>query len=150
MIKQIGFLFLLLLIGCKVKEKPEFIKIESIQVLNTTSQHITLQADALFNNPNHIGGTLSSEGIVVSINDVEMATVSSESFKVPAKKEFTIPLRVQIPTEKIVNKNNLKGLLNSLFSQKLKVQYKGIIKYKIIGFSHTYLVDETEDVKIKL
>lgn len=149
--KNIAILFLVFtVISCKVKEKPEFIKIESINVLKTTSKQVTLQADALFNNPNHIGGSLASDGIEVFINDIKMATVSSEAFKVPAREDFTIPLTVNIPTEQILNKNNLEGLLTSLFSQKLKVQYKGILKYKIAGFTHSYTIDETEDVKIKL
>ena len=35
-------------------------------------------------------------------------------------------------------------------SKKIKVQYKGQIKYKVFGFSHRYDVDKTENVKIKL
>jgi len=79
-----------------------------------------------------------------------LATISSESFKVPAKKEFSIPLQAKIPSEKILNINNLGGLLNSLLSKKMTVQYIGDIKYKVLGFSHTYKIDKTEEVKIKL
>ena len=136
--------------SCSVKEKPVFVNVENIKVLESTSKYVTLTADALFINPNDIGGELKSDGIKVFVNDNEMATVSTESFKVPAKKEFTIPLKANVPTDSILSNKNLGGLIGSLFSQKLKVQYIGTIKYKVLGFSYTYDIDKTEQVKIKL
>lgn len=144
------FLILLSAVACKVNEKPEFVLVENIQVLESTTDHITLSADALFMNPNDIGGELKTDAIVVLINDNEMAHVSAESFKVPAKKEFTIPLRANISRDSLFSNKSIGGLIGSLFSQKIKVQYKGDIKYKVLGFSHTYSVDKTENIKIKL
>lgn len=138
------------LLSCKVKEKPEFLRVDNIKVLESTSEYLTLTADAYFMNPNDIGGELKSDGIKVFVNDNEMATVSTESFKVPAKKEFSIPLKANIPADSIFSGKNIGGLIGSLFSQNLKVQYKGDIKYKVLGFSYTYEVDKTEDVKVKL
>lgn len=136
-------------ISCSVKEKPEFLRVENIKVLESTSKTITLTADALFMNPNDIGGELKTDGIKVIVNGNELASVSTESFKVPAKKEFSIPLKADVPTDSLFSDKSLSGLLGSLISQKLKVQYKGEIKYKVLGFSHSYKIDETEDVKIK-
>ena len=141
---------ILTIFSCKVKEKPEFLRLENIKVLESTAEYVTLTADAFFINPNDIGGELKSDGIKVFINDNEMATVSSESFKVPAKKEFSIPLKANIPADSIFSGKNIGGLIGSLFSQKIKVQYKGNIKYKALGFTYTYEIDKTEDVKIKL
>ena len=136
--------------NCSVKEKPVFLNVENIKVKESTSKYITFTADALFLNPNDIGGELKTDEIKIFVNDNEMATVSTESFKVPAKKEFSIPLQANIPTDSIFSNKNLGGLIGSLFSQKLKVQYKGDIIYKALGVSFTYNVDETENVKIKL
>ena len=141
---------LLTLVSCKVKEKPEFLRVENIKVFESTAESVTLSADAFFLNPNDIGGELKSDGIKVFINNNEMATVSSESFKVPAKKEFSIPLKANIPADSIFSGKNIGGLIGSLFSKNLKVQYKGDIKYKALGFTYTYEVDKTENVKIKL
>ena len=88
--------------------------------------------------------------IKVFVNNSEMATVITESFKVPAKKEFTVPLKATVPTDSIISNKNLGRLINSLFSKKIKVQYKGSIKYKAFGFSYIYDIDKTEQVKIKL
>jgi len=137
-------------LSCSVNEKPEFVKVKNIKVIESTSTYVTLSADALFMNPNDIGGELKSDGIKVFVNDNEMATVSTESFKVPAKKEFTIPLKANVPNDSILINKNLSRLINSLFSKKIKVQYKGSIKYKIFGFSYIYDIDITEQVKIKL
>ena len=139
----------ILFISCSVNEKPQFIGLENIKVLESTSKYVTFTAEAKFINPNDISGELQTDEIKVFVNDNEMASVSSESFEVPAKKEFSIPLKTKVPTDSIFSNKNLSGLLGSLFSKKVKVQYKGEIKYKVLGFSHYYNIDQTEDVKIK-
>lgn len=141
---------LLLVFGCSIKEKPVFLNVENIKVLESTSNHITVTADALFLNPNDIGGELKTDEIKVFVNENEMASVSTKSFKVPAKKEFSIPLQANIPTDSIFSNKSIGGLIGSLFSKKIKIQYKGDIVYKLLGFSYTYNIDKTEDVKIKL
>ena len=137
-------------LSCKVNEKPEFLRVENIEILESTRNHITLTADAFFLNPNDLKGELKTDEIKIFINDNEMATVSSESFKVPAKKEFSIPLKAKIATDSILSGQNLGGLLGSLFSKKMKVQYKGDIEYKVFGLKHRYKIDRTEEIKIKL
>ena len=141
---------LITFMSCSVKEKPEFLRVENIKVLESTPNYITLSADALFINPNDIGGELKTDEIKVYVNDNEMAQVSTESFKVPAKKEFSIPLKANVSTDSLFSNKSLGGLLGSLISKNLKVQYKGQIQYKVLGFSHTYDVDKIENVKIKL
>ncbi len=141
---------LILLFSCKVKEKPEFLSIENIEVVESTSKYITITADAIFINPNDIGGHLKTDEIRVFVNDNQLASVSTKSFKVPAKKEFSIPLKANIPTDSIFSNKSLGGLIGSLFSKKIKVQYKGDIIYKALGFSYTHTIDKTEQVKIKL
>ena len=137
-------------LSCTIKEKPEFLRVENINVQESNSEFIVLTADAFFNNPNTVGGTLETDGITITVSNMEVGTVSSKAFKVPAKKEFSIPLSANIPTKKLLNLNNLSGLLNSVLNKSMKVQYKGDIKYKIFGFSHKYTVDEIEDIKIKI
>jgi hypothetical protein len=78
-----------------------------------------------------------------------MASVSSKNFEVPAKKDFSIPLTANVPIDSIFGDENLSSLIGSLLTKKMKVQYKGVINYKVLGFSHTYDVDKTEEVKIK-
>ncbi|WP_442266479.1 LEA type 2 family protein [Tenacibaculum sp. ZS6-P6] len=141
-----------LLVNCSVKKKPTFIKVDDIKFLSLKSDTVRLQAKAYFKNENDVGGKLATDEIKVIISGEEVAQVSSEEFKVPANEEFFIPLNVVVPANKIFNdkKNGiLGGILSSLINNNLKVQFKGVIKYKVLGFSNSYVVDKTEEVKIK-
>ena len=152
--KNILYLVLIsvFLLNCSVKKKPTFIKVDEIKFLSLRSDTVRLQAKAFFKNENDIGGKLSTDKIKVIVNGAEVAQVSSEEFKVPANKEFSIPLNVVIPANKVFDNKKggiLGGLLSSLINKKVDVQFKGDIKYKVLGFSNTYTVDKTQEVKIK-
>ncbi|TXE17434.1 LEA type 2 family protein [Psychroserpens burtonensis] len=151
-----GKLILLLIVtmsilSCAVKEKPIFKGIEDIKVVDSNSRLITLTATVLFENPNDLGGSLKSDAISIYVNDIKLAKLSSESFDVPERKEFTIPLKVDISTDSILKMRGtdaIGSLLNSLINKQIKVQYKGDLIYKTFGFSYTYPIDETEMVKL--
>ena len=138
--------------SCSVKEYPVFIKVDNVKLIAVASDTIRLQANAYFQNPNDVGGKISTDEIKVIINGAEVAQVSSDEFKVPARNEFSIPLKIVIPSKRIFenNKNGiLGGLINSIFKKSIKVTFKGNLKYKVFGFSNTYPVDITKDLKIK-
>ena len=139
-----------LLFNCSFTKKPEFVRLEDFEVIDSNSKNITIRAEALFLNKNDVGGTLKTDDLKVYINDLELASVVSDEFDVPKRENFTIPLTIKVATESIINNKNLGSLLGSLISQSLKVHIKGEIKYKIMGYSSTYSVDEIQDVKIKL
>ncbi|MGH1385234.1 LEA type 2 family protein [Kordia sp.] len=144
---------LLLLISCSVREKPLFVKVDNMKVVSSTLENIVLTADAYFINQNDIGGSMESKNIDVIINNVKVAQMSSEMFEVPAGEEFTIPLKVVVPTKKVLGSNEngvLGGILNSIINKKINVQYKGIITYHKLGFSYDYEVDTTQEIKIKI
>jgi hypothetical protein len=150
-------LYLLLICGvlwnCSVRKRPVFIKVDEIQFLSMRTDTIRLRANAFFKNENDIGGKLSTEEIKVFVNGAEVAQVSSEEFKVPANKEFSIPLNVVIPAKRVFENNKggiLGGILSSLLNKKIDVRFEGEIKYKVLGFSNSYKINKTEEVKIKL
>jgi len=146
-------LLILLTTSCAIKKKPEFIKIDGIELVEANSRTLTLKAEALFNNPNVVGGRLNTEGVNVFVNDMLMGVVSAEEFKVPAKNSFKVPLQIKINTKDLLSKDPngfLSGLLNSVLNKNLKVTYKGVIQFKALGFSYKYPIDKTETVKIKL
>jgi len=151
--KLLYFTLLIVLISsCSVNEQPVFVKVDNVKVSSFSGDTIRLKAEAFFTNPNDVGGKISTDEIKVIVNGAEVAQVSSEEFKVPARQEFAIPLKVVIPTKKVFanNKNGiLGGLLNSVLNNNVKVQFKGDIKYKVLGFSHTYAIDKTEEIKLK-
>lgn len=149
-----NFLYLLLLFliisSCSVNKQPVFIKVDNVKISSFKNDTIRLKAEAFFENPNDVGGEISTDEIKVIINGAEVAQVSSEEFKVPARKEFVIPLVVVIPAKKVFenNKNGiLGGLLNSIINKSIKVQFKGDIEYKVFGFSKEYPVDHIQEIK---
>lgn len=142
-------LFFTLLVSCSFTKKPEFVRLENIEVIDSNSKQITIRAEALFLNKNDVGGTLKTDDLKVYLNDLELASVISDEFDVPRKEKFTIPLTVKVATQSIMNDKNLGSLLGSLLTQSLQLHYKGAIKYKILGYSSTYTLDEIQDVKIK-
>lgn len=146
----IFFVFFSLFFKCTFTEIPEYIGLENIKVLQANKKTITLSANAHFKNPNDVGGQLQAKDLKIYINDTEAATLTSKRFDVPSKENFDIPLIVELATDRIINKKSLNGLLSSLISQQVKVQYKGHIDYTVLGYSSTYNVNETQDIKIKL
>ncbi|QXP78360.1 MULTISPECIES: LEA type 2 family protein [Winogradskyella] len=138
-----------LLFNCSFTKKPEFVRLENIEVIDSNSKNITIRAEALFLNKNDVGGTLKTDDLKVYLNDLELASVISDEFDVPRRKNFTIPLTVKVATASLTSDKNLGSLLGSLLTQSLKLHYKGAIKYKIMGYSSTYTVNEIQDVKIK-
>jgi len=150
--KLMYFLVIFLLItACSVKKKPIFLKVDDVKVLSFKTDTIRLQAKAYFKNENDIGGKISTDEIKVFVDGTEVAQVSSEQFKVPANKEFAVPLNVVIPSKKVFeNKGGfLGGLLSSVLKNSLNIQFKGDIKYKVLGFSKTYTIDKTKELKIR-
>ncbi len=136
--------------SCSVSEEPEYKGIESIKVIDADLKSVTISADAVFYNPNDVGGHLNTDEVFVYINEVKIARLSTERFRVPSKENFNVPLIVTISTDRIIDKKSLGGLLGSLVSQKVDIQYKGEIKYNVLGYSSSYLVDETKTLKIKI
>jgi len=144
-----------LITACSVKKKPTFIKVDDVKLLSFKLDTIRLQAKAYFKNENDVGGKISTDEIRVLVDGVDIAKVSSKEFKVPANDEFAVPLIVALPSKKIFDDSKgglLGGLLNSVLNKNksIKVQFKGDIKYKILGFSKVYTIDKTEEMKIKL
>lgn len=145
-------LILLLLIGCSISKKPEFIGIDKIDLAHASIDSVTIKADALFNNENNLGGTLLTNGIEVFIDDAYIATVSSEALKVPPQHTFTVPLLVNFPSSKIFNKNNgglLGAIIKQVLNKKVEVTFKGDITYKLAGFSFDYPIEHTEEITIE-
>ncbi|MFK7812287.1 MAG: hypothetical protein AB8B59_07315 [Maribacter sp.] len=143
---------LFLAVSCKLKEKPEFVRVNTIDVIHADLQKVQLKAEAVFMNHNRLGGTLYTDSIDVFVDDNLIAKVSSKEFKVPAKDEFVVPLLVNFDTSKLIeseNNNLLGSLLKQFLNKKINVRFKGDLTYKVAGFSSSYPIDHIEEVQIK-
>ncbi len=137
--------------ACTVNKNPEFVQISNIAVMDYNPKSITLSADLDFLNPNHLGGTLQLTDIHVLINNMDMGTITSGDFKVPAQDEFTVPMRFEFPYENIFQdkENILNNILNTLTNKKIDVHYKGNITYKLNLFSYDYPLDYSQEILLK-
>jgi hypothetical protein len=141
----------LLISSCSVQKEPVFLKVDNVEVLSYALDTIKLKAAAFFENPNDVGGNIFTDELKIFVNGQEVAQVFSEEFKVPARKEFSVPLIAHIPTKNILSSNKngvLGGLLNSLFTKKVTVRIKGELRYVVFGFKRNFLVDKTQEIKI--
>ena len=149
---KLYFLVLVLVLSsCSLQKEPVFIKVDNVKVLSIALDTIKLKAIAFFENPNNVGGSISTDEIKIYVNDTEVAQVFSEKFKVPAKDNFSIPMIAYIPTKNILSSNKngvLGGLLNSLLTKKVKVRIKGNLHFSVFGFKKEFLVDKTQEIKL--
>jgi hypothetical protein len=154
MIKKLALLlFFAAYTSCGVKQRPILIKVDHIKLITANPTKIILSANALFNNPNLIGGRVITNGVKVYVNDISFGKIEIEEFKVPANDNFTIPLKIEIKVKDIFNKDSsgfLNGLLSSVLNNSLNVKYKGEILFKAFGINHSYIINKTEAVKIKI
>ncbi len=145
-------LSLLVLASCAVTKKPVFVKVDNVKIMNLNDRTITLGADAFFKNPNDIGGKFYTDSIQVWVNGAKLAKVSSEPFKIPARKQFAIPMVVEIPIKRVFENNRngiLGGLVDSFLNKSIKVRYVGNLYFRTLGFSKTFPVNTVQEIKIK-
>ncbi|APZ47842.1 hypothetical protein BW723_16765 [Polaribacter reichenbachii] len=144
--------FLILFFNCSVKKQPIFIKVDDVKIVSFAADTLKLRANAFFENPNDVGGKIATDDIAIFVNEIEIAQVFSDEFKVPAKDKFTIPLTANVPTKKLLNSDKngvLGGLINSFITKKVNVRIKGNLEYVVFGFKKEFIVDKTEEIKIK-
>ena len=151
--KKIILLFAIsiFLFSCKVSERPEFIKVNSVKLINASHKSFTIQANLQFENKNSVGGTLQAKDIHVFIDNIDVATINTELFKVPKKSEFELPLQTTIPFDKIYKDNKegiLNNVLNILSSKKVMIDYKGDVRYELGAFHYNYPVDCKQEIEL--
>lgn len=140
-------------INCTYNEKPQFIRVDSINVGTISTKTVNFKANAVFANSNTIGGKLATENIDIIVNEEVLGHLKAKEFQVPARDTFSIPLEGKILTSKILSKSG-QGLLGDILSiiqeKKVTIGFKGTIQFKKGPFTYNYLVDKTEEVAIKL
>ncbi|MEW7290440.1 hypothetical protein [Aquimarina sp. 2304DJ70-9] len=143
---------LMLITSCSISKKPEFKYVGNLKVKNIGLRNITLKADAVFNNPNNLKGKLSIDDIHVFVDNIDVGTISSEEFDVPAQSEFAIPLEGTFSLSKIYEKNKtsiLGSVLKVIQTDSLNIQYKGSIRYHLGSFSYPYKIDKEQKISLQ-
>ncbi|GAA4274638.1 hypothetical protein U6A24_08730 [Aquimarina gracilis] len=141
-----------LLTACTFSEKPKFKYVDNLEVKNIGLRNVTLKADAIFNNPNHLKGKLSIDSVLVFVDNIEVGAISAQEFNVPSQSEFAIPLEGTFSLSKIYEENK-KSLLGSVLkviqTDSLDIKYEGTIRYHLGSFSYPYQINKQQKVSIK-
>ncbi len=141
-----------LLLSCSLTEKPVFIEVKSINLIDTSLKNFTVQAEVLFHNPNAIGGTLQAKNIHVFVDSLDVATIESELFTIPKKESFILPLTAIIPFKKAFKDKQqdiLSSILKVLSTKRIDINYKGKIRYKLGSFHYDYPLDNKQTISLK-
>ncbi len=143
----LSLLALFILGSCNMVKAPEFKGITGIDFKKNDQGKLVLVAYAKYHNPNLLGGKFQVKDVKVYVNDKYFANLNSETYKVPTKRDFELPLEVDFDAS-YFKKNNLMDAINNLLNNKLKVQYKGKIYYVSHKLHIPYEVDYEQEVKI--
>jgi len=146
-------LFLVLIIfSCTFTEQPNFIKIKNVRVEKANLTKVVINADALFENLNDIGGNLELNKLEVFANNIKVSTISTKKFKVPIKDNFSIPIKVSFSPKQIFD-DHKKGfplnIFKSIKNKKITILYKGVITYSLGDFSYDYDINYSQKIVLK-
>ena len=98
-------------------DQPEFKSLENVQFNSFSFQRpysVTLNADAIYYNPNTLGADIKEMDFDVFIDDKLVTHITQDiEAKMPAQSEFTLPVQVKIPLEEVMKDLNIRDLLSS-------------------------------------
>lgn len=146
------FVISFILCSCTVTEKPEFMHVKSLQVVETSLENFTLEATLVFLNKNDVGGTLQAKDFHVFVDSINVATIQSTPFDVPKREKFEIPLRTTIPFKKVFNDNKqnwIGNVLNVISKKSIAVVCKGDVRYKLGSFHYDYPIEYEQSISLK-
>ena len=150
----IGILFISILISaCSKPQAPDFKKVNNVRVTGQTGMIYTIAADAIYENPNGIGGQLTGMEMDVYVDDVRVTHISqTKDAVIHPETEFTVPIVCEVDSEKLLKENQgfLKGALNKLLKNSLEIRYEGHLKTKFLDVEFKVPVSYSEDVSLGL
>jgi LEA14-like dessication related protein len=120
------FLFLLialaLLQACQRPHEDIVLKQVKDIVADATTEP-TLKAEAVFFNPNNVGGKLKHINVDIFVNGKKAGKVEKDyKIKIPANGEFSVPLEVKLNMKELGFVDTLLGMLGG---KKFDVEYVG-------------------------
>lgn len=132
------FLFLLLTSTFLFAEdkEPYLVKTKNFHVADFSLKEIDLGITAVIYNPYKAKVTVDEILIDVFIGEKKLGTILEAADVVKIKKEsaFDLPLKIKVKTGPTVTKFFTEGSKMLLTGGKIKVDYKGYVKVKALGF----------------
>lgn len=148
----LGFLFVLSCDQVKVKE-PTFVRLGKVSPTKIGRDTIAVSCDAIYNNPNLLGGILEQTNVNVYINDNFVTQVTQRLHtEIPGNQEFILPLTIKVPVENLLKSKGslLDNVLQTLVTRSFTLRYSGEAKFKFAKIPMTIPIEREETVKIKI
>jgi LEA14-like dessication related protein len=139
--------------GCSGPKAPSFEKLKHLKISESSNGIITLTADALYHNPNSVGGMLTHSDIKLYIDAVEISHITQDhAIAVPSAQDFDVPVSMVVNLQKILEENEgfLKNTIKRFLTKKMEVQYVGTVTIQIMNIEFDIPVDYTENVSFGL
>jgi len=128
-------------------KEPEFKGVQNIVVKELSANGVTVDAEALFYNPNGVSITLEQIDVNLVINDSNVGNVNyALNQKIEGKSDFKLPITVSFPP-KLLYDNLLQGLAGLLTQKEYVVEYRGFVRAKAVGISLKIPVKEKKKIK---
>ena len=133
--------------SCGFDEPVVFRGVKSVRVMGITDGKLNLQVQALFYNPNNIGGKLKRVDLAVRMDDEVLANVvQKENFRINRESEFLVPFTAQVSMEQL-KQGFLGNIMAILGRRKLNLHFVGDIKVSSYGISRKVPVDFESEVQ---
>lgn len=139
--------------ACTKPSAPSFKKLQNVKITQARKDSITLTAQALYYNPNIIGGKVLGADINVFINDVPVGKLNqTEQIAIPKESEFEVPIAITFNPKQVFKNNRgfLQQALKSFFKNELAVKYDGTATMEILNVPFKVPVNYTDTVRLKL
>jgi LEA14-like dessication related protein len=114
-------------------------------VADATSEP-TLRAEAVFFNPNDIGGKLKNIDVEILVNGKKAGKVQKDyKIRIPANGEFSVPLEVKLNMKELGLVDTILGMIGG---KKFDIQYVGKLKLSYRGFPVNIPVNHKSQIRV--
>ncbi len=136
----------LMMTGCqRPKEDIVLRQIKDIVVDATTDP--MLRANAIFHNPNAMGGKLRRINVDIFVNGKKAASVNQElKTVIPANNDFTVPIEVKLAIKELGFMDTILGMIGG---KKFEVRYEGSLKLSYHGFPINVPVRYSDEIRVR-
>ncbi len=133
--------------ACSQVQQPEFKKIQGIKVGGIANNHAKVNAEAVFNNPNAFGLTVTKTDLDVLLEKQKVGNVIQEKeINVPASSDFVIPVSANLDLGAL-NQDLLNSVLSVFTNKKLNMTFDGTVTVKAVGIEVGVPVSFTQELE---
>ncbi len=142
-----------ILASCSAPKSPDFKTIKNARVTKAKGNIYTVTADAVYTNPNSIGGNLVALEMDITVDDVKVTHISqTKSAVIQPETDFVVPITFDVDIKNVVkkDKNAVSAFLNKLLKDEVDVNYSGHLTVQFLSRQFEVPVDYTEGVSLGL